>query len=240
MKAPNPLVLLALAVLLVIVGAGAGYAAASMNNDDPESDVAGDAPEAEGQEWLYVLLAGEGSLEPSGEGFELQLTDVHEQAVAFTDRPDRVSAHMDLDALLGLWDEGGTFSEDPPNAELEIAMEDGSKELVTLELLSVDAGDVVTFQSVVVPGAGSPEIDSAEFSAATLFIDSVTFPPTCATFQSADMLACQRGYYEGYLQGSEGIDSDAYGSKYCSTQGSGSLACLAGWRLGYATGENAN
>ena len=236
MKTPSGLVFAAL--LLLLIGAGAGYAAASIGDDDPEPEVAAEAaePEADSKEWLYVLLAGEGSLEPSGDGFELSLSDVHDQAVAFTDRPDRISAHMELDALLGLWDEGGTFADDPPNAELEMATEDGSKELVTLELLSVTAGDVVTFEASVVSGAEVSE--GKTFPAATLFIDDVSIPPACATFQGDDSLACQRGWYTGYQQGLVESDTDPYGNTYCASQGQSSSACKVGYKLGYFTGEN--
>lgn len=60
----------------------------------------------------------------------------------FTDRPAREVGTASLDDLVGLWDEGGTFSDDPPNAAVVI----DTGEPAVVELVGVDvSGESVTY-----------------------------------------------------------------------------------------------
>lgn len=62
----------------------------------------------------------------------------------FADRPGREVGMVSLDDLAGLWDQGGTFSNDPPNAAVLI----DSGEPVVLELLALDVnGEYVTYET---------------------------------------------------------------------------------------------
>lgn len=159
------------AILLVVVGASGGYAASETFNDDEDSS----APNT--ISWLFAITGGSGSLTEDSSGeVALRFDDVRDGVVAFSDRPERYSGHIPLASFLDSWDEGKTFANDPPNAELGFVSADGKQFLLTVELLSVSQGDGVTFAARVVGSETGLAAAPRDFSSATLFIDDVETP----------------------------------------------------------------
>ena len=77
---------------------------------------------AQGEQWLFLLTSPSATLRGPGDGttYELSLRSLPSTVLAFTDRPARKQEQMPLDDFLAMWDEGGTFRADPPNAAMEV------------------------------------------------------------------------------------------------------------------------
>lgn len=88
------------------------------------------APPAPGQ--LYVVQAGNGSLDRVPGGWRLTLRQVDATVTSFTDRPARLGASQRVRRFAAGW--GRTFGDDPPNAALQIDRAPASRDLVLLEL----------------------------------------------------------------------------------------------------------
>ena len=79
-------------------------------------------------EYLFSLASMSGAIE----GNTLTLKGVP-LVVYFSDRPVRVSGHISLEKIIGLWKKGeDNFKADPPNAELAIYDESGDKHAVLI------------------------------------------------------------------------------------------------------------
>jgi hypothetical protein len=101
-------------------------------------------------EWLVVAQGRVVELRPG-----MIILAAPEKAVAFTDRPDRMVAMVDLRSFTGTaWGEGGPFVIDPPNAslitddgriaviEIADAIYDNGQLYLTVILLEGDVPDV--------------------------------------------------------------------------------------------------
>lgn len=80
-------------------------------------------------EYLYVLTADEGNLDVDKK--TLELTDIHEKVLAFSDRPHRITYHMKSNEFLKTFDR--TFKGNPPNGAM-IAEQHAGNEPVAIEL----------------------------------------------------------------------------------------------------------
>ena len=109
-----------------------------------------DPTESEGAAYLSIQV-GEDVMNADG-----RLSFVSDGTVQwFTDRPDRDAGSATLEELTGLWDDGRTFSDDPPNAAVVI----DSDEPVVLELIDIESG-----KRHPLPAAPSELLYSADFA----------------------------------------------------------------------------
>jgi hypothetical protein len=140
------------------------------------------APSAKGEGFLAVMQAAGGRLEPAeGEGaMRLTLENVAPRTLAFTDRPQRVAAEVDMRRFVERWN--AEYQGAPPNAALSIAGDGDRPQVVVLEVSSpsLEGRDVRFAARSISPagarraglrppsGGGPPE----EFEDATLFVDA--------------------------------------------------------------------
>jgi hypothetical protein len=117
-----------------------------------------------GQEYLFVLSSGSGSIE----GNTLTLNKVN-SVVYFSDRPNRIAGHISLQQFVDNWGKGVEgFDVDPPNATLSIFDDDKASNVV-IELLSSKITDgAIQFNIKVLKG----EMPSS-FGVSSLFIDPI-------------------------------------------------------------------
>lgn len=136
-------------------------------------------------EWLFALTTTSGSMRSNDEGtFTLTL---HEsdgtRAIAFTDRPDRLVAHISFGDFLSDWDD--YFADVPPNAALVTEGADGQMTTMIVELsaprvidealtfvardIDPDTADHFTHDRADAPVPAS----DLEFLNASLFIDQL-------------------------------------------------------------------
>ncbi|MEM9481624.1 MAG: hypothetical protein AAGA58_18390 [Verrucomicrobiota bacterium] len=111
---------------------------------------------------LFVLTASRGDTENG----VLKLNLLHPEIIYFSDRPERVGGKMSAKEFFKSWTERtDSFADDPPNASLSLAGDDGNP--CIMELMSGRlSGQTATFQYKVL--AGQPP---ASFGRAFLFID---------------------------------------------------------------------
>lgn len=140
----------------------------------PASIAAQAAGPAEETSVLYVLGGTSGSIE----GNTLTLHGVS-SVVWFTDRPVREAGHVSVADFVEGWAENGSFTLDPPNADLDL-LEGGEQTNLVVELLSVEQNaDTLIFQISVLEGS----LDNGPFGVAALFIDDCdpAIHPGCPT-----------------------------------------------------------
>ncbi len=144
-----------MAVVGVLLLAGCG----SDSNTASESD--GDEPSL-----LYVQDADGGTLA----GDQLTMVEVSPNTGWFTDRPAREAGQIATADFVTLWDEGGTFSEVPPNADFT-CQADGDTVNVVVELKSaVVNGRTVTYDVARIGDTPAGDFDCE--GNAHLFIDN--------------------------------------------------------------------
>ena len=117
------------------------------------------------EEWLFVQTAEKA--EATSETTLVMLSD--RDIFAFTDRPYRKHGYMTTEKFASLWDEGGTFKEDPPNAVLTwVSGEDMKESEIILKGAEWHSDSRVTYSFTVEAG------DAPEQSMLTpsLFVDS--------------------------------------------------------------------
>ena len=128
------------------------------------SDHVINSKENENLQFLYVLSAQSGSFE----GDTLTLKDIP-LVIYFSDRPNRIAGHMNLDQFLKSWTNGlGSFKADPPNAALSIIGKNRDTNIV-VEILSIEPkGNSMICKVRILAG----EIPSS-FDKTSLFIDPI-------------------------------------------------------------------
>ena len=126
------------------------------------------ASESDGDEpsLLYVQDADGGTLA----GDQLTMVEVSPNTGWFTDRPAREAGQIATEDFVTLWDEDGTFSEDPPNADFT-CQTDGDTVNVVVELKSaVVNGRTLTYDVARIGDTPAGDVDCD--SNAHLFIDN--------------------------------------------------------------------
>ena len=103
----------------------------------------------------------------------LTLTDVSSQTGYFSDRPYREAGQMSTEEFIALWDEGGTFADDPPNADFTCTV-DGEVVNYVVELTSpAMPGDDLSYSAAAVGDTVLPETPISCEAESHMFIDSV-------------------------------------------------------------------
>ena len=102
----------------------------------------------------------------------LTLTDVSSQTGYFSDRPYRFAGQMPTEEFIALWDEGGTFAEDPPNADFTCTVDSEVVNYV-VELTSPGmAGDDLSYSVNAVGDTVLPEAQITCEAESHLLIDN--------------------------------------------------------------------
>jgi len=224
--------------------AAAGLRAATAQDSTPEATGApvmdNSAETAEETQFLFVQTATSGSLVPnpgagaggsaaSGEEYRLTLEGHGGGTVYFSDRPERIFGNAPTGRFLdGLGFDPGN----PPNAALVTQAEDGTEDVVILELLNPDydeAAGSVSYNAVVLAeyqGEGlahvvDQQLDSSlpeSFGQASLFIDD------CAD----TMVTCRADYGNGAsrILGTRGMCWH-FGDLWCRPCGDYAAECNA-------------
>jgi len=158
---------------------------------------------AESTSFMFVQNAQAGSLVPiEGEEnrYNLTLTGVVPQTIAFSDRPERIVVQVEMQKFL---DGSCISSNDPPNAAIEILDADEKEDVAVVELLDPKYDRInhtlhynVSFlkEANLSYAAFNERADSAlpeTFGAVSLFIDSCSPGNVCCFAKGEDRL-CAR------------------------------------------------
>jgi hypothetical protein len=112
---------------------------------------------------------------------KLTLEGVSPATVMFSDRPERIAAHMTTARFVPFWGEGkDSFLKDPPNATLSFLEDQGLADAVVVLRDPVLEGDALTYQVQVLEGK-----IPASAGVASLFIDIIGMPLTPLSFAGA-------------------------------------------------------
>jgi hypothetical protein len=77
------------------------------------------------------------------DGETLTLSGLAPSTIYFSDRPYRETGQVDTQSFLNLWDAGGTFADDPPNAAITVlSSPDAQPTVVELTTASLDGSDL--------------------------------------------------------------------------------------------------
>jgi hypothetical protein len=123
-------------------------------------------------ELLFVQTAQ--AFQANPEENTLRLINVSPQTLYFTDRPNRIAGHANLERFVANWDQGDdSFKSNPPNATLSVfEAEQHENQLVVVELMDpvIDGQDLVYGYALIdgeMPQSGG---------VASLFIDTIGRP----------------------------------------------------------------
>ena len=130
----------------------------------------------------------------------LTLTDVSSQTGWFSDRPYRESGQMSTEEFIALWDEGGTFAEDPPNADFTCTVDSEVVNYVVELTSPAMPGDDLSYTVSIVGDAALVPLPITCESDAHLFIDSVECSTVSGFFTQTGVpilrLECTNGFVE--------------------------------------------
>jgi hypothetical protein len=117
---------------------------------------------------LFVINAKRGVISAD----QLELENVANAVVYFSDRPERIAGHIALESFLKSWNKSAdSFAADPPNAVLSIT-EDGKTFNTVVVVLKNPTfkGEKLTFQIKIIEGV-VPANGTLSFTNDPLFID---------------------------------------------------------------------
>jgi hypothetical protein len=118
---------------------------------------------------LFVINAERGVITTD----KLELENVADAVVYFSDRPERMAGHVALATFLKNWNKSrDSFADDPPNAVLSITEDGKAFNTIVVELKNPTfAGKKLAFQIKIIQGT-VPAKGSIPFTNDPLFIDS--------------------------------------------------------------------
>ena len=121
-------------------------------------------------EWLFVQTSPEAKMTSDTTLVML----VTREIFAFTDRPNRKCAYATANEFVSLWEVGGSFKDDPPNAVLTWA--EGNKaheaEVVLTGASALAHGRAISFEVKLAAG----EVPSGKMQYVSLFVDRYPLP----------------------------------------------------------------
>ena len=128
-----------------------------------------------------IQTAQSGSLSQINDtAYTLELNDVSDKTILFSDRPDRIVTPVNTSDFVGGWSSmADSFAIDPPNIALVVDTVDASQqETALVELFNpvYDEGDKTLKYDIISENATSIDLPN-EFGHSTLVIDSAICPP---------------------------------------------------------------
>jgi hypothetical protein len=143
-----------------------------------------------GATFLFIQGAQSGSVsEVNATTSTLELSDVSDKTIMFSDRPDRIVASIDTADFIGNWSTGpNSFAVDPPNVALVVDDEvEQRQDLAVIELFNPEydpEADTLSYDIIAENATTTSSINlPGEFGQSTLVIDEQTgqgkwFTPT--------------------------------------------------------------
>lgn len=140
-----------------------------MSDEDTADDAAMEnISRADEIEALYVQTAASVDYKDG----RLSLKGIAPTTLLFSDRPDRVTAHVPTDEFLASWGEGrNSFADDPPNAVLSTFAEDHVNDVVVVLQAPALDGDQMSYEVEILDGEMP-----ASGGLSSLFIDVIGRP----------------------------------------------------------------
>jgi hypothetical protein len=127
-----------------------------------------------GATFLFIQGAQSGSVsEVNATTSTLELSDVSDKTIMFTDRPDRIVASIDTADFIGNWSTGpDSFAIDPPNAVLILDDVEQRQEVAVIELFNPEYDPEADTLSYDITAENATSIGlPSEFEQSTLVID---------------------------------------------------------------------
>ena len=135
-----------------------------------------------GVQFLFIQHAQSGSVsEVNATTSTLELSDVSDKTIMFSDRPDRIVASIDTTNFIGNWSMGpNSFAVDPPNAALVVDDEEQRQDIAVIELYNPEYDSEantlrydITAENATATTTTTTSIDLPnEFGQSTLVIDA--------------------------------------------------------------------
>ena len=106
--------------------------------------------------------------------YSLELNDVSDKTILFSDRPDRIVTSVSTLDFIGNWSVGpDSFTVDAPNAVLVVDEQEGKQDIVIIELFDpIYDSDKKTLKYDVTPDNDTSIDLPSEFGQSTLVVDS--------------------------------------------------------------------
>ncbi|MGD1836684.1 MAG: hypothetical protein ACPKPY_01325 [Nitrososphaeraceae archaeon] len=171
MKNNNLTVLMLLSILSVIVittSSNSIYAQENMT-------------ESEEPKFFAIQHANSGTIaEINATVYSLELNDVSEKTILFSDRPDRIVTSASTADFVGNWSVGeNNYATDVPNTVLVVDEQEGKQDVVIVELFNpvYDVDKNVLKYDITPDNATSIDL-SNKFGQSTLIIDPDTVAPS--------------------------------------------------------------
>jgi hypothetical protein len=128
-----------------------------------------------GARFLFIQGAQSGSIsEVNATTSTLELSDVSDKTIMFSDRPDRIVASVDTADFIGNWSTGAnSFAVDPPNVALVVDDEvEQRQDLAVIELFNPEYDSEADTLSYDITAENATSIGlPSEFEQSTLVID---------------------------------------------------------------------
>ena len=132
--------------------------------------------------FFAIQHAQSGSISEINEtAYSLELNDVYDNTILFSDRPDRIVTSVGTTDFLCKWSTGeDSFAVDAPNAVLVVDEIEGKQDVVIVELFNpiYDVNEKTLKYEITPDNATSIDLPS-EFIQITLFIDCLHNLPSC-------------------------------------------------------------
>jgi hypothetical protein len=136
-----------------------------------------------GVTFLFIQHAQSGSVsEVNATTSTLELSDVSDKTIMFSDRPDRIVTSIDTTDFIGNWSTGpDSFAVDPPNAALVVDDEEQRQDIAVIELYNPEYDseantlryEISAENATATTTTTSSSIDlPSEFGQSTLVIDA--------------------------------------------------------------------
>ena len=125
-------------------------------------------------EFFAIQHAQSGSIsEINATAYSLQLNDVSDKTIVFSDRPDRIVKSISTVDFIGNWSIGDdSFAVDAPNAALVVDEQEGKQDVAIIELFSqIFDSNKKVLKYEMIPYNATTIYISSNFGQTTLVID---------------------------------------------------------------------
>jgi hypothetical protein len=160
----------------------AAAAAATANANATATGSSNNNNNMTGAKFLFIQSAQSGSIsEVNATTSTLELRDVSDKTISFSDRPDRIVSSVNTTNFIGNWSTGpDSFASDPPNAALVLDDEEQRQDIAVIELYNPEYDSAantlkydISAENATSASATTTSINlPSEFGQSTLVIDS--------------------------------------------------------------------